>query len=51
MKWLFVLFLAVVIFLGAGWFGYNLFFKQEIAIQKEQRGEIKSRAHARYQSA
>ncbi len=42
MKWLFVLFLAVVIFLGAGWFGYNLFFKQEIAIQKEQRGETKA---------
>lgn len=42
MKWLFVLFLAAVIFLGAGWFGYNLFFKQEIAIQKEQRGETKA---------
>ncbi len=42
MKWLFALFLAAVIFLGAGWFGYNLFFKQEIAIQKEQRGETKA---------
>jgi LysM repeat protein len=42
MKWLFVLFLAVVIFLGAGWFGYNLFFKQEIAIEKEKRGETKA---------
>ncbi len=42
MKWLFVLFLAAVIFLGAGWFGYNLFFKQEIAIQKEKRGETKA---------
>jgi LysM repeat protein len=42
MKWLFAFFLAIVIFLGAGWFGYNLFFKQEIAIQKEQRGETKA---------
>ncbi len=42
MKWLFALFLAIVIFAGAGWFGYNLFYKQEIAIQKEQRGEIKA---------
>ena len=40
MKWLFALLLAVVIFGGAAWFGYNLFFKQEIAVQKEQRGEI-----------
>src|SRR4051794_11021235 len=42
MKWLFVLFLAVVIFGGSAWFGYNLFYKQEIAVQKEQRGEIKA---------
>ena len=41
MKWLFALLLAVIIFGGAAWFGYNLFFKQEIAVQKEQRGEIK----------
>jgi len=40
MKWLFVLFLALIIFLGAGFFGYNLFFKQDIAVQKEKRGEI-----------
>lgn len=40
MKWLFVLFLAVVIFGGAAFFGYNLFFKQQIAVQKEQRGEV-----------
>jgi LysM repeat protein len=39
MKWLFVLFLALIIFGGAAFFGYNLFFKQEIAVQKEQRGE------------
>jgi LysM repeat protein len=41
MKWLFALVLAVIIFGGSAWFGYNLFFKQEIAVQKEQRGEIK----------
>jgi LysM repeat protein len=40
MKWLFVLFLAVIVFGGAAWFGYNLFFKQEMAVQKEQRGEV-----------
>ncbi|MFL6514271.1 MAG: LysM peptidoglycan-binding domain-containing protein [Chthoniobacterales bacterium] len=40
MKWLFVLLLAVLIFGGAAWFGYNLFFKQQIELQKEQRGEI-----------
>lgn len=42
MKWLFVLVLAVIIFGGAAWFGYNLFFKQEIAVQKEQRGEVRT---------
>jgi LysM repeat protein len=42
MKWLFVLILAIIIFGGAGWFGYNLFFKQEIAVQKEQRGEVQT---------
>jgi LysM repeat protein len=41
MKWLFVLLLAAIIFGGSAWFGYNLFFKQEIAVQKEQRGETK----------
>src|SRR5436853_7701453 len=40
LKWLFVLLLAVIIFGGAAWFGYNLFFKQQIELQKEQRGEI-----------
>src|SRR5207248_7132363 len=40
MKWLFVLFLAVVIFGGVAWFGYNLFFKEEIELKKEQRGEV-----------
>ena len=40
MKWLFVLFLAVVIFGGAAFFGYNLLFKQQIAVEKEQRGEV-----------
>lgn len=40
MKWLFVLFLALIIFGGAAWFGYSLFFKQQIAVEKEQRGEI-----------
>lgn len=40
MKWLFVLFLAVVIFGGAAFFGYNLFFKQEIAVEKEKHGDI-----------
>jgi LysM repeat protein len=40
MKWLFVLFLALIIFGAAAWFGYSLFFKQQIAVEKEQRGEI-----------
>ena len=40
LKWLFVLFLAAVIFGGAAFFGYNLFFKQEIAVEKEKKGEI-----------
>jgi LysM repeat protein len=40
MKWLFVVLLAAIIFGGAAWFGYNLFFKQQIEVQKEQRGEI-----------
>src|SRR3954470_410126 len=40
MKWLFALVLAALIFGGAAYFGYDLFFKQEIAVQKEQRGEI-----------
>src|SRR6266496_6308664 len=40
MKWLFVLLLALAIFGGAAWFGYNTFVKEEIEVQKEQRGEI-----------
>jgi LysM domain-containing protein len=41
MKWLFVLFLALVIFGGAAFFSYRLFFKQEIAVRQEQRGEVR----------
>src|SRR2546423_3914404 len=40
MKWLFVFVLAVIIVGGAAWFGYDLFFKQQIEVRKEQRGEI-----------
>jgi hypothetical protein len=40
MKWLFVLLLALLIFGGAAWFGYNTFVKEEIEVQKEQRGEV-----------
>src|SRR5919108_1655142 len=40
MKWLLVLLLALVIFGGAAWFGYNTFVKQEIEVKKEQRGEV-----------
>jgi LysM repeat protein len=40
MKWLFALLLALVIFGSAAWFGYNLFVKEEIAVKKEQRGEV-----------
>jgi hypothetical protein len=39
MKWLFVLFLAIIIFGGAAWFGYNYVFKEDIQVAKEQRGE------------
>ena len=39
-KWLFVLGLALVIFGGAYWFTRDVLFKQEIAVRKEQRGEI-----------
>src|SRR5207249_10895559 len=42
MKWLFALLLALAIFGGAAYFSYNVLFKQEIAVQKEQRGEIPS---------
>ncbi len=40
MKWLFALLLAIVIFGGAAWFGYNFVFKQDIEVRREQRGEI-----------
>jgi LysM repeat protein len=40
MKWLFVLLLALMIFGGAAWFGYNTFVKEDIAVKKEQRGEV-----------
>jgi LysM repeat protein len=40
MKWLFVLLLAVTIFGGAAWFGYNFVFKQDLEVRKEQRGEV-----------
>jgi LysM repeat protein len=40
MKWLFVLLLALAIFGSAAWFGYNSFVKEEIAVKKEQSGEV-----------
>jgi LysM repeat protein len=40
MKWLFALLLALIIFGGAAWFGYNFFVKEEIAVKKEQSGEV-----------
>jgi len=40
MKWLFVLLLALVVFGGGALFSYLLFFKQEIAVRQEQRGEV-----------
>jgi LysM repeat protein len=40
MKWLLALLLALIIFGGAAWFGYNTFVKEEIAVKKEQRGEV-----------
>jgi len=40
MKWFLVLLLALIIFGGAAFFSYNLVFKEEIAVKKEQRGEI-----------
>ena len=42
MKWLFALLLALAIFGGAAYFSYNVLFKEEIAVQKEQRGEVPS---------
>src|SRR5947207_9684543 len=40
MKWLFALFLALVVCGGAAWFGYYYVFKEDIQVRKEQRGEI-----------
>src|SRR5260370_2671398 len=40
MKWLLVLLLGLIIFGGVAWFGYNTFVKEEIAVKKEQRGEV-----------
>ena len=40
MKWFLVLLLALIIFGGAAFFSYNVVFKEEIAVKKEQRGEI-----------
>src|SRR5260370_1821012 len=40
MKWLFVLFLAIISFGGAAWFGYNFVFKEDIQVRKEQRGDV-----------
>src|SRR5258708_21139939 len=40
MKGFFVLFLAIIIFGGAAWFGYNFVFKEDIQVRKEQRGEV-----------
>jgi len=40
MKWLFAFLLAVIIFGGAAWFGYNFVFKQDIEVRKEQRHEV-----------
>ena len=39
-KWLFVIVLAIVIFGGAYWFSRDVLFKQEIAVRKEQRGDV-----------
>src|SRR6202163_1948683 len=40
MKCLFVLLLALIIFGGAAFFSYRLFFKQEIAVRHEQHGDV-----------
>jgi LysM repeat protein len=38
MKWLFVLFLAVIIFGSAAFFGYHIIIKPEMAVRAEQTG-------------
>src|SRR5213596_2327032 len=40
MKLLILLLLALIIFGGAAWFGYNTFIKEEMEVKKEQRGEV-----------
>src|SRR5207247_8463145 len=40
MKGLILLRLALIIFGGAAWFGYNAFIKEEMEVKKEQRGEV-----------
>jgi LysM repeat protein len=40
MKWLFALLLALVVFGGGALFSYYLFFKQEIAVRHELRGDV-----------
>src|SRR5260370_16300165 len=40
MKWLFVLFLAIISFGGAAWFGYTCVLKEDMQVRKEQRGDV-----------
>ncbi|MEY2481389.1 MAG: hypothetical protein QOI04_2316 [Verrucomicrobiota bacterium] len=40
MKWLFVLGLALIVFGGAAYFGYNLFLKPDIKVRQEKSGEV-----------
>src|SRR5438045_5627927 len=40
MNLLFVLFLAIIIFGGAAWFGYNFVCQKDIQMRKEPRGEV-----------
>src|SRR3954452_6448757 len=39
MKWLFVLFLALIIFGSAAFFGYHIIIKPELAVRAEQNGQ------------
>src|SRR6266446_3915894 len=45
MKWLFVLFLAIMIFGGAAWFVYNFVFKEDMLVRQEQLGEVAPGPH------
>ena len=40
MKWLFAFLLAVIIFGSAGFFGYHIIVKPELALRAEQSGEV-----------